>query len=509
MDSSFNLVTDQWIPVIGRGSVSLLEVFEDESISWLSGNVIENLAVFRLLLAIAQSAFTPKDEAEWDTYTSNQMSQKSSEYVKQNIDRFFLYGEKPFLQINRIAEVRDGLDIKSKGELLEYAGIDSEKAYKTKRVLFTSQIPLDVTDPRKVMLLLIQQAFGKGGKTFNKKIELSAGFGAVNSLKPGSGLATGGLLHSYLITKNLIETIRLNLLSSEAIKSTGLFPAGVGKSPWEKMPEHQDCDVSRQLKDSYLGRLIPLGRFCKFQDDGMILIEGIQHQNYLDGRRDLSISADLSAAKTKVLWANTDKNPWRELTSILSFVSASTSSKFENTQLLLTIHRARKHGGIVGVWSAGQQISYNAGEQYMTGKDDYVDSTTWFYAADFGEPWFAQMEHEMKILNKISEILFSCIEQYLLSFSKKEKPKKKDKDQVKPRVEKATQEFWELVRPVFSEMLQLFGADDSEEKLVERRRQATRIATAVYNKACANTTGRQMQSWAENKPNFRKVTGEL
>ena len=65
MNKSFNLIDKPWIPVSLRGEVSLLQVFTDVSIKELSGTVLENLSIFKLLLAISQAAFTPKDDEEW------------------------------------------------------------------------------------------------------------------------------------------------------------------------------------------------------------------------------------------------------------------------------------------------------------------------------------------------------------------------------------------------------------------------------------------------------------
>lgn len=58
--NSFNLIDEKWIPTVDKGLVSLKQVFSDREIKQLGGSVIEKLSIFKLLLAIAQSAYTPK-----------------------------------------------------------------------------------------------------------------------------------------------------------------------------------------------------------------------------------------------------------------------------------------------------------------------------------------------------------------------------------------------------------------------------------------------------------------
>ena len=58
----FNLVDENWIPVAGEGLVSLRRVFTDHNLMALGGNPVEKIALTKLLLAIAQTAYTPKND---------------------------------------------------------------------------------------------------------------------------------------------------------------------------------------------------------------------------------------------------------------------------------------------------------------------------------------------------------------------------------------------------------------------------------------------------------------
>lgn len=64
-DKKFNLIDEQWIPIRERGVFSLRDIFSDPSLRRIGGNPIQKTAIFKLLCAIAQAAWTPKTEEEW------------------------------------------------------------------------------------------------------------------------------------------------------------------------------------------------------------------------------------------------------------------------------------------------------------------------------------------------------------------------------------------------------------------------------------------------------------
>ena len=85
-ENRFNLIDEPWIPVVGKGKVGLRQIFADESIAALGGNPVEKIAVFKLLLAIAQSAITPKDESEWKSLGVNGLQKRVSDYLDKYYD---------------------------------------------------------------------------------------------------------------------------------------------------------------------------------------------------------------------------------------------------------------------------------------------------------------------------------------------------------------------------------------------------------------------------------------
>src|SRR5690606_21966674 len=103
------------------------------------------------------------------------------------------------------------------------------------------------------------------GKKTDNSIVLTPGYtgkqndkGKASSGRPGPSVAHQGLLHTFLISQSLIETLWLNLFTVQQIEHMKIYSNGVGCPPWEKMPLGEDCDTARQLKESLIGRLIPL-----------------------------------------------------------------------------------------------------------------------------------------------------------------------------------------------------------------------------------------------------------
>ena len=172
-----------------------------------------------------------------------------------------------------------------------------------------------------------------------------------------------GLLHSFLIGSNLQETLWLNLLTTQQVGLAAIFPQGIGTAPWEKMPDGEDCPVAQELRESLMGRLVPLCRFCLLAEDGLHYSEGLAHAGYKEGVCDPSVAVDHSGKEPKALWVDPDKRPWRELTSLLGFIEQSGRQGFQSLQVRAGLDRARDVTEAFALWSGGLRVSSNAGEQ--------------------------------------------------------------------------------------------------------------------------------------------------
>ena len=70
----FNLVDEKWIPIANHGFASIADIFSQPHFTALGGNPIQKIALTKLLLAIAQTAHTPKDDEDWKSLGAQGMA---------------------------------------------------------------------------------------------------------------------------------------------------------------------------------------------------------------------------------------------------------------------------------------------------------------------------------------------------------------------------------------------------------------------------------------------------
>lgn len=487
--NQFNLIDEKWIPIADRGLVSLWDVFSDSTIIALGGDAVKKIALLKLLLAIAQSAWTPENEEEWKREGAKGLCEKVQVYLKKWYAAFYLYGEKPFLQIPAIEKA----DKKSFGTVLSTIAVGNTT------LLNSSQIERALDNPERALMLIEQMSFSLGGKKTDNSIVLSPGYtgkmnekGKPSTGKPGPGLAYMGLLHSFVYGSNVIETIWINLFSKEQINAMNIFPEGLGIAPWEQMPQGEDDDIAKALKNSYMGRLIPLSRFLLIKPDGMHYSEGILHKNYLEGVVDPSISVNNAAKKTTVLWADPEKRPWRQLPALLSFIQNRDGS-FDCMQLRINMDRLKNFESFT-LWSGGMRVSSNAGEQYLSGTNDFVESEIQLSGQIFVRAIFMEtLNQEMEVMDKVSRNLYGRILGYFKEF----------KVDGKNIAANATSEYWQFCEELFQELVNLCETEPTQAK--DLRKKYYQFAFSIYDLYCSNQSARQMEVWAKNRFGFDTI----
>ncbi|MCG5500570.1 type I-E CRISPR-associated protein Cse1/CasA [Ectothiorhodospira lacustris] len=489
MENRFNLVHEPWIPAAGAGRVSLREIFENPQYRSLGGHPVQRIALMKLLLAIAQAATTPADEQAWRSLGAEGLARSCLAYLDRWHEHFHLYGERPFLQMPAIRAAA----------LQGYGAVLPEISTGNTTVLSHGQVERRLDDGEKALLLVSLMAFALSGKKTDNSVVLTPGYadkrndkGKPSSSKPGPAVAHMGLLHSFLVGSNLQETLWLNLLTDHQVEQAMIFPLGVGTAPWERMPEGEDCPVAQDLKQSLMGRLVPLCRFCLLAEDGLHYSEGLAHAGYKAGVCDPSVAVDHSGKEPKVLWVDPEKRPWRELTSLLGFIEQGNPRGFQSMQLRSGVDRARDATEAFAIWSGGLRVSSNAGEQYASGGDDFVESQVWLYSRMLGEQWFAQLKTEMDALGELAKGLYGRV----MAFFKEQKV-----DAGKLAAQASTL-FWQLCERHFQ---QLVDACEPDKQGAEQRRKLRLIFAGYvqqsYDRFCPKETARQLDAWAKCRPN--------
>lgn len=492
MDKRFNLIDEPWLPVADKGRVSLRRIFTDADCRALGGNPVEKIALMKLLLAIAQAAATPEDETAWGALGAQRLAEKCLTYLDQWHDRFDLYGDKPFLQMPAIAAA----EIKSFGTVLPQVATGNTT------VLNGGQVERLLSDADKAVLLVCQMGFALGGKKTDNKVVLTPGYqgkanekGKPSTGKPGPAVAHMGLLHNLLQGESVQQSLWLNLLTREQVEQSQRFPAGIGVAPWQQMPAGEDDAVARDLKNSLMGRLLPLCRFCLLAEEGLHYSEGIAHPNYKEGMWDPTVAVSQSGKENKALWVNPEKRPWRELTALLGFLAQRQATGFECLQLAAGVERACASVTSFAIWSGGLRVSSNAGEQYASGTDDFVESVIWVHGDALNQLWFDQLQAEMTALDELAKGLYGRVMGYFTA-------QLVDGGDLAAQ---ATQLLWQLCERDFQRLLD--HCEQGEAHLEARRQLRRRFAGYVqlaYDRYCPKDTARQLDAWARCRPNHGK-----
>lgn len=514
MNPEFNLVSDQWIPISGRGLVSLREIFGTSGTCQLGGNPIQKIAVFKLLLSIAQAASTPDNEDGWSELGADGLASACLSYLENWRDSFFFYGEAPFLQmpsVEKAISVRTEQRV-SKAKTVSAKKVEIEKGMPRMVELgFYPDMPADnntflshtlmgreLDDAERALFLIMLMNFAFGGKRVESSLVSLSGskLGAQYSAAAAPSLGGYvGLLHSFVITDSIVEGLWMNLLTLDDLKRLGRWKNGLGRPVWESMPSSEDDEVAARYKETYQSTLIALSRFILFKERGVFYLDGLQYPKVSDGWYEPSLLLDYSGKEVKARYVDPEKRPWRELQSLLSFMEGTGEKGFECFLVEKGVRRARFVGRPFGVWSGGIKVTANSGDQSVKQSDDFVESLVWLDSSVLGEVWFSQLKKEMEELGRLNKLLFLRVDSFYRDLGVKERS----------IAGQATNQFWQLCERVFQKLVD--SCQVTEKSAAERHQVRKVIAGYVfqsYDNFCPKETARQLDAWAKNRPRLGK-----
>jgi CRISPR system Cascade subunit CasA len=497
-ENRFNLIDEPWIPIVDAGRVSLRQLFSHEEYRALGGNPVQKIALTKLLLAIAQAACTPADDDDWQALGTGGLAQKCLVYLDQWHDRFYLYGDKPFLQMPILASL-----IKDEGPKSLGTGFCPDVLSENNTLLSQTQFERKLGDAEKAVFIITMMNFAFGGKRIHKNIPaLTLNYsGKTVSAKSAPSLGNYvGYLHSFLAGDSVQEAIWLNLFSTENIHDVKIWTSGIGSPPWQEMPSGESCEIATRLKTSYMGCLLAMSRFMLLKDEGLLYIEGIQYPSHKDGWLEPSISLDHGGESIRALWLNVDKRPWRELTSLLSFLSAVNQQGFDCRQLRLCFQRVKLRDKPIGIWSGGLKVRGSSGDQSVKQDDDFIESCVVLPAPNSitgkDSPWFSSLSTEVELIEDLAVQLGNCVYYCNKREIKDSKERDKRSDSLKSQAQTL---FWQLCEKQFQDLV---AHATHPNKVALLRKQFASFVHKAYDTYCPSDTARQLDAWAKNRPNL-------
>ncbi|MCX6178287.1 MAG: type I-E CRISPR-associated protein Cse1/CasA [Chlorobiales bacterium] len=507
-ENRFNLIDEPWIPVIDKGRLSLRQVFSEAGNRGLGGNPLQKMSMTKLLLAIAQAASTLEDDEALETLESIELAHKCIDYLDKWHDQFWLYGEKPFLQMPAI----NGLIERRKRKELAAATNDAgrrnaEASARPKSIgmgfypdlpadnntiLTQYQVPKVLSDADKALFVVSLMNFALGGKRAEKNLDtLTEGYtGKTGSAKSSPSIGNYiGYLHSILVGETLIDTLLLNLLSRERIRENAYWKTGLGTAPWEQMPEGEAGPIADSLKSSYMATLVSLSRFVLLKGYGIYYVEGMQYPSHKDGWREPSMAVNAQGTTPKIKWIDPNKRPWRELASLLRFMSAGGVQGYDCQFIRYGLVRFRSRFKRIGVWSGGLRVSTNAGDQSVKQDDDFVESIIFLESNILGEPWYHQLQIEMEALDKLSTRVYASTNGFFKAQNMTDSG----------LAGQASSIFWELCERRFQDLVDACAPTQNTIKI---RQSFAQSAIKAYDSFCPRESARQIDAWAKNRPNL-------
>ncbi|MDO9105266.1 MAG: type I-E CRISPR-associated protein Cse1/CasA [Methylovulum sp.] len=493
-EASFSLIDELWIPIADVGRVSLKQLFTESGYRALGGNPVQKIALTKLLLAIAQAAYTPEDDDDWAALGAGGMAEKCLVYLEQWRDRFDLYGERPFLQLNELKDFKT----QTIGALCQHIATGNTT------ILYQSQVEMVIDDAEWALMILVDQNFSVKHNLAYGALTLEGGKGKGKVTKSGPALGSGSYLHHFLQGSYLHQTIWFNQLSKEVINQLSFkYKLEQSKPVWEFSITDRESQESDIVKNSYLGRLCPLSRFIVRDGNKLKYCEGIVYPNHTEGVREVSVAfSETKNGETKALNVNPEFRPWRSLPALLSFfiIAHNQSSGWECLQLKLSLYagRVQDHGEGFGIWSGGILLSGDIFSQFAKGNDDIVESNVWLENNFFEDPsgWITKLQLEIEELDQLSNIVYSSTLNYF----------KSQKAEGKKQAAMASHLYWQLCERQFQALVNVCYDFNQAQAM---RKTFARFAQKAYDSFCPNHTARQLNAWAANTPNLGKYLKDI
>jgi len=342
-----NLTTDPWVPVLradGRSELlSLRQLFaQAHEMRDLVAKPHERIALMRLLVCITQAALDgPADEDAW-AECRDEIQSRVAAYLEKWAAAFELFGDGP-----RFLQFRPGM-IGEPSPCMENEAV--------------TRLDLTLASGESTPTLFDNAAAGSTRALAPHSAALNLLTYQCYSPLLGRGYkgrapcADASALHSLLLGKDLLESIRANLLSHEIIRDC-YGAEKIGKPVWE-LSILPVTDASRTLiTSSYLGRLVPVSRSVWLDSlETMTLANGFVYEGFdkVGFREATTTLVRKGTDQLRVLRCNVERAVWREFPAIF-LVARGHSSEHANAGGPLALRLSRIDENL-SLWCGGMNF---------------------------------------------------------------------------------------------------------------------------------------------------------
>ncbi len=515
-----NISTEAWIPIVwadGKpGTVSLCEAFErGENIRDIAVRPHERIAVMRLLICIAQVALDgPADKDDWKACHSK-IAPAALDYFRRWHKAFELLGDGPrFLQVEGLKKpaVKDNDE-----EGNSVSKLDLALATGNNSTLFDNGGGSDreFLPAHLALMLLTFQCFSPGGTIgvalWNGLPTL--GWSSYPAVKPGQSnhapCLPRSMLHSFLRGDTLADSVHLNLLGKYVVESA-FGQKKWGLPVWECLPKSPDDKTAiANATDTYLGRLVPISRAVRLENDGrsMLLANALTYPAYPEAREPSStiiIRNEDGQPTRAILGGSLGRAPWRELHSLT--VKRIGSDTPGGPLALENLEPASS----ADLWIGALVTDKKKAALIL----DTVEAVFHIPAAMLDADRNSQRVYEegVKHSERAEYRLYKAISTYRLAMETSEADldgiyrrlaslKKTERDRLRSLSAKATAQFWTDIEQAVSQLLDLaadptqLGAKN-EWHNTDWGKAVWAAMRAAYEHACPHDTPRQMRAYA-------------
>ena len=477
LKSKFNLVDEPWIPVVGRGRVSLLDVFSDASLGNIDGNAVQKMSLIKLLIAIAQASVSIPDRNAWRELGAAGLADRSLSYLKQMRESFYLFGDNPFLQMPAVTGLGSVKEAKIYYDYIPDLASDNDS------ILREVQFERKLSDAEKAVFVVSLMDYALGGKRISSIEPLSSGFLKSKSAKSGPSLGNFvGYLHTFIQGSSILETVWFNFFTDVDIRAMS-YISGV-RPPWEKMPEGENDARAEELKHSIYSALVALSRFVLLGETGIYYVEGLQYPGSVkDGYYEPFITINQKELKT--IYADVSKKPWRSLPSILQ-AAYEKNCNYGCAIIKLFLHRAAEAAGEFSIWTGGLRVRGTSGDQSVKQNDDYVESEFFLTQEALENSYYPSLCNAISRIDSFASTLRRAIAGYY----------GKDSEEIQ---KSACTSYWVYADSLSDEIISCWVNADKE-GMEKRIMKLWSSMLSIYDDFCPHTTAQEMFGWMENHP---------